>query len=190
MWVKNLKISSFYLMKWILYMIKLLLINPLYYSIKSNLFCLLTIIISPIRVKMSWNIGDNRNLFLKLKLKLGLYHVVLTTPKTSPQKLTLSVVEMQQLPDIDKIDFKEEICCLTWTKYSGRRKLCMNFWTDTDKLNIVVDTYRKNLYLKDIKVHLKLTEYQSLLSKRVYLLSYLDIFYKQCIVLDETTRHN
>ena len=37
------------------------------------------------RVKMSWNIGGNRNLFLKLKSKLGLYHVVLTTPKTSPE---------------------------------------------------------------------------------------------------------
>ena len=35
---------------------------------------------------MSWNIGENRNLFLKLKLKLGLYHVVLRTPKTSPEK--------------------------------------------------------------------------------------------------------
>ena len=58
------------------------------------------------RVKMSWNIGDNRNLFLKLKSKLGLYHVVLTTPKTSPAKLTLTVVEMQQLPDIEKTDFK------------------------------------------------------------------------------------
>ena len=56
---------------------------------------------------MSWNIGDNRNLFLKLKAKLGLYHVVLTTPKTSPGKLTLSVVEMQQLPSIKKTDSKK-----------------------------------------------------------------------------------
>ena len=58
---------------------------------------------------MSWNIGDNRNLLLKLKSKLGLYHVVLTTPKSSPEKLTLTAVEMQRLPDIEKIDSKEEI---------------------------------------------------------------------------------
>ena len=32
---------------------------------------------------MSWNIGDNRKLFLNLESKLGLYHVVLTTPETS-----------------------------------------------------------------------------------------------------------
>ena len=57
---------------------------------------------------MSWNVGDNRNLFLKLKAKLGLYDVVLKTPKTSPEKLTLTVVEKQQLPDIEKTDSKKK----------------------------------------------------------------------------------
>ena len=61
---------------------------------------------------MSWNIGGNRNIFLKVKTKLGLYHVVLATPKTSPEKLTLTVVEMKQLPDIEKTDSKEETSCL------------------------------------------------------------------------------
>ena len=64
---------------------------------------------------MSWNIGDNRNLFLKLKSNLGLYHVVLTTSKTSPEKLTLTVVEMQQLPDVENTDSKQGISCLRWT---------------------------------------------------------------------------
>ena len=139
---------------------------------------------------MSWNIGDNRNLFLELKSKLGLYHVVLRTPKTSPEKLTLTVIEMQQLPDIEKTDSKEEISCLKWTLYNGRRKVCVNFQTDTDKLNIVVYRYRNNLNLKYNELDLKLSEYQSLQAKRVYLLSYIDIFYKRCIVLDETTVHN
>ena len=69
---------------------------------------------------MSWNIGDNRNLFLRLKSKLGLYHVVLTTPKTSLQKLTLTVVEMQQLPNMQKTDSKDELSCLKWTIKIGR----------------------------------------------------------------------
>ena len=69
---------------------------------------------------------------------MGLYHVVLTTPKTSPEKFTLTVVEMQQLPDIEKTDSKEELSCLKWTMYNGRRKVYVNFQTDTDKLNIVV----------------------------------------------------
>ena len=64
---------------------------------------------------MSSNIGDNRNLFLKLQSKLGLYHVVLTTPKTSPEKLRLTIVEMQQLPDIENTDSNEEISRLKWT---------------------------------------------------------------------------
>ena len=64
---------------------------------------------------MSWNIGDNRNLFLKLKLKLKFYHIVLTTPKTTLQKLTLTVVEMQQLPHIEKTDSEVEVSRLKWT---------------------------------------------------------------------------
>ena len=108
-----------------------------------------------------------------LKSKLGLQHVVLATPKTSPKKLTLTVVEMQQLPDIRKTDSKEEISYLKWTIYNGRRKVCVQ--TDTDMLNIAVYRYRNNLYIKDNEVDLKLTAYQSLLAKRVYLLSYIDI---------------
>ena len=171
-------------------MIKSLLINPFvkfYKKVISSVYSLSSFFN---RIKMSWNIGDNRNLFLKLKSKLGLYHVILTTPKTSPEKLTLTVVEMQQLPFIEKTDSKKELSCLKWTKYNGRRKVCVNFQTDTDKLNIVVYRYRNNLYLKDTEVDLKLIEYQSLLSKRVHLLNYLDIFYKRCIVLDETTVHS
>ena len=139
---------------------------------------------------MSWNIEDNRNLFLKLKSKLGLYHVVLTTPKTSPENITLTVVEMQQLPDLEKTDSKEETSCLKRTIYNGRRKVCVNFQTDTDKLKIVVYRYRNNFYLKDNDIILKLSEYESLLAKRVFHLSCIDIFYKRCIVLDETTVHN
>ena len=108
---------------------------------------------------MSWNIGENRNLFLKLKSKLGLYHVVLTTPKTSPEKITLTLVEMQQLPEIEKVDSKNEISCLKWTIYNGR-KVCISFETDMDRLNIVVYRYRNNTYVKDTEMELKLTEYE------------------------------
>ena len=73
-----------------------------------------------IRIRMIWNIGEGRNLFLKLKSKLGLYHLVLTTPKTFPEKLTLTVVEMQQLPDVEKTVSKEKVSRLIWTKFKGR----------------------------------------------------------------------
>ena len=142
------------------------------------------------RVKMSWYIGENRNLFLKLKSSLELHHVVLTTPKTSPKSLTVTVVETQQLPNIEKTESKEETSCLNWTIYNGRRKVCVIFQTDTDKLNMVVNRYRNSSYVKDDEIDLKLTKYQSLLAKRVYLLRYIDIFHNRCIVLDETTVHN
>ena len=56
-------------------------------------------------------------------------------------------------------------------------------------MNIVVYRYRNNTYLKDTETDIKLTEYKKSLAKRVYLLSYIDICYKRCIVLDETTVH-
>ena len=97
---------------------------------------------------------------------------------------------MLQLPDIEKTDSREEISRLKRTIYNVKRKVCVNFQTDTDKLNIVVYRYRNSLYLKDIEVDLKMTEYQSLLAKRVYLLSYIDILFRRYIVLDQTTVHN
>ena len=109
--------------------------------------------------------------------------------KVLPTKFTLTLVETQQLPDIEKADPKDEISSLKWTIYNGRRKVCI-FQTDTDKVNIVVYCYRNNTLLKDTEFELKFTEYEKFLAKRVYLSSYIDIFYKRCIVLDETTVHN
>ena len=110
--------------------------------------------------------------------------------KTLPKKNTLTLVETQQLPDIHKADSKDEISCLKWTIYNGRTKQCINFQTDTHKVNIVVYRYRNSTYLKDTEMDKNLSEYKKLLAKLLDLLSYIDIFYKQCIVLDETTVHN
>ena len=85
------------------------------------------------------------NLSLKWKSNLGLCHVVLTTPRTSHEKLTLTVIEMQQLPDIQKTNSKEEKSLLKWAVYNGRKKVYVNFQTDTDKLNIVEFRYRNSL---------------------------------------------
>ena len=94
------------------------------------------------------------------------------------------------LKTFDGFERKDEISCLKWTIYNGRRKVCINFQTDTDKVNIVLYRYRNSTYLKDTEMDLKLTAFKMLLANRVYLLSYMDISYKRCIVLDETTVHN
>ena len=101
---------------------------------------------------MSWNIADNRNLSLKLKTKLGLYHAELRKPKNSPEKTTLILVATQQLPDNEKVDSKDGNSDLKWTIYNARRKVFINFQTDTDKVNIVVYRYRNNTYLKDTEM--------------------------------------
>ena len=119
---------------------------------------------------------------------MGLYHVVLTTPKTSPTKITLTIAELQQLQELKQCE--DEIYCLKWTIYNGRRKFCVGFQTDIDKIEYVVYRYCNGTYLKDTEIKLKLAEYETLLAKRLYLLSYLDTFYKRCIVLDESTIHN
>ena len=56
---------------------------------------------------MSWNIGENRNIFFILKSNLGLYDNVLTTPESPPEKVTLTLVEMQQLPEFEKVESKK-----------------------------------------------------------------------------------
>ena len=62
---------------------------------------------------MSWNFGDNTKFFLKLKTKLGLYHVELgSKPKDSPGEFPLTLVETQQLPYIEKVDSIAETSCL------------------------------------------------------------------------------
>ena len=54
---------------------------------------------------------------------MGLYHVELRKPKDSPEKIMLSLIETQQLPDIEKADSKDDLSCLNWTIYNGRRKV-------------------------------------------------------------------
>ena len=89
-----------------------------------------------------------------------------------------------------KVDSNNEISCLKRRIYNGRRKVCTSFKTDMDNLNIVVYRYRNNIYVKDTEMELMLTDYEKILSKRVYLLSFNDVFCKRCIVLDGTTVHN
>ena len=74
---------------------------------------------------------------------------------------------MQLLPDIEKTDTEDKKFCLKWRIYIGRRKVCVNYQTDTDELNIAVYRYRISSYLKDKEIDLKLSEYQLLLGKQV-----------------------
>ena len=138
---------------------------------------------------MSWNIGDNRNVFLKLRRKLGLYHVLLASSEQTPKKVSLTIVEMQQLPEVRKFDSENEISCLRWIIFNGRKKFVF-CKTDTDYVGIMEYRYRNNMYMKDSDIELKATEYNTLLQKKKYLLSYLETFSKKIIVVEETNHHS
>ena len=97
---------------------------------------------------------------------------------------------MQHLTEIEKVDSKSKISYPKWTIYNGGRKVCLSFKTDMDMLNVAVYCYRNNTYVKDTEMEVKMTQYEKRLSKRVYLSSYIDVFFKRCIVLDDTTVHN
>ena len=73
-------------------MMNLLLINHFVMSFTSYCNYLLLIIFLSNQVRMSWNSGDERNVFLHQKAKLELKYVLLATPKNSPEKHTLTVV--------------------------------------------------------------------------------------------------
>ena len=73
---------------------------------------------------------------------------------------------------------------------NGKKKVCVNFKTDTHKKEIVVNKYRNSLYLKEKEVDLKMTKYQMVKIRRVCILSYSDIFQKRCDVLDERIVQN
>ena len=60
---------------------------------------------------------------------------------------------MHQKPVIEKTDSEKKVSCLKLTTNNGRRKISVNFQTDTeDNLNIVVYRYRNSLYLKIMKL--------------------------------------
>ena len=138
-------------------MIKSVVLNPFQWPTKGKSNYQLFIIFLSNQGRLKWNLSDNRILWLKLTKKRGLYHVVLTTPKVYKQKFTLTAIEMQQLYDIENIDFQKEIFCIKCTKNNGRWKVCVNFKTDTDKHFFVVYRYRNNFYHKDNEVDRNLT---------------------------------
>ena len=88
---------------------------------------------------MSWNIGFSRNLLLKLYNKLGLFHIVL---EEKSQKISLTVIESQNLPILQNLDIDSQISHFVWTLHNGRRKIHIGYRSDTKKIDLV--EYRRN----------------------------------------------
>ena len=74
---------------------------------------------------------------------------------------------MQQLPEVGKFDCENEIFCLRWIIFNGRRKVCVFCKTDTDYVGITVYRYRNNMFIKDSDIELKATEYNTFAEEKV-----------------------
>ena len=61
---------------------------------------------------------------------------------------------MQQFPNNEKTDSKEEVSCLKKLKKNGRRKVCTNIKTDANKFSFVMGRHRNNFHLKVKKTDL------------------------------------
>ena len=62
------------------------------------------------------------------------------------------MVESQKLANNEDSEPEDKVFCRNSIFYNDRRKVCVNFKTDTDKLNIVMYRYRNNLYFEGDEV--------------------------------------
>ena len=65
---------------------------------------------------------------------------------------------MQQVPVIENFDPSEETSCISGKTHIGRRKVCVNYHRDLEKLNLVVYRHRNKFYLKFFEWELETTE--------------------------------
>ena len=76
---------------------------------------------------MSWNIDFSRNLVSKLQNRWGLFHIVL---QEKSQRFSLTVLESQNLPQLQKLDTESQIAQFDWILHNGRRKVFLSYWSD------------------------------------------------------------
>ena len=136
---------------------------------------------------MSWNIGFSRNLVLKLQNKLGIFHIVL---QEKSQKLSLTVLESQNLPKLQDLDTESQISQFEWTLHNGRRKIFLSYRSDIKKIDIIEYRRKGNTWKNNQNFQLEKKEYDSLVDFIPSVLSYVETFKKTCIIIDECTVEN
>ena len=136
---------------------------------------------------MSWNIGFSRNLVLKLQNKLGLFHIVL---QEKSQKLSLTVLESQNLPKLQDLDTESQISQFEWTLHNGRRKIFLSYRSDIKKIDLIEYRRKGNTWKNNQNFQLERKEYDNLVDFIPSVLSYVETFKKTCIIIDECTVEN
>ena len=75
---------------------------------------------------MSPDIGVKRNLPIRLRTNLGLHRLLLFPSKQCPEQINMIINEMQQLPNVEKVDPKKRKSCPNWAINNGRGKFVCN----------------------------------------------------------------
>ena len=136
---------------------------------------------------MSWNIGFSRNLLLKLHKELGFFHIVL---EEKSQKISLTIIESQNLPNLQNLDVDSQISHFEWTLHNGRRKIHIGYRSDTKKIDLLEYRRNGNQWKNNQSLQLQREEFDKLLDMLPSLLGYVEIFKKSCMNIDECTVEN
>ena len=136
---------------------------------------------------MSWIIGFSKNLFLKLHNKFGIFNIVL---EEKSQQISLTIIESQNLPNLQKLDVDSQISNFEWILHNSRRKIHIGYRSDTIKIELVEYRRNENQWKNNQSLQLQREEYDKLLDMVPSLLGYVETFKKSCIIIDECTVKN
>ena len=91
-------------------------------------------------MKMSWNIGSSRNIFLNLRNKSKVFHVRL---HYALKKSCYTFLEALNFPKIDKLDSESYFSELKWVIHNGLRRTTLIY--QSDKHEVSISQHRWNI---------------------------------------------
>ena len=115
---------------------------------------------------------------------MGPFHIVL---EEKSQKTSLTIIESQDLPNLQNLDVDSQISHFEWTLHNGRRKTHIRYRSDTKKIDLVEYRRNGNQWKYNQSSQLQREEYDKLLDMLPSLLGYVETFKKSCIITDECT---
>ena len=132
-------------------------------------------------------IGFSRNLILRFHNKLGLFHIVL---EEKSQKFSLTIIEPQNLPNLQSLDKDSQISHFEWTLHNGRRNIHIGYRSVTK--NVELFEYRRNgsQWKNSQSLQVQREENDKLLDMLPSLQGYEETFKKSCIIIDEWNVEN
>ena len=121
---------------------------------------------------------------------MGLFHIV---QEEKSQKISLTIIESQNLPNLQNLDVDSQISHFEWTLHNGRRndskKMIANRY-DSKKIDLVEYRRNGNQWKNNQSLQLQREEYDKILDMLPSLLGYVETFKKSCIIIDECTVEN